>query len=119
MGGDALFGEDGVDLLAFVGGQAPLDRGHVFLQFLGPADADQGHCDRGVAEHPGDGELGHRLAVAGGDCLEAVHHPQLPQELLALEQGQAEGVALGPPVPVHEGGGSLNAPVSRPKPSEP
>ena len=63
-GRDALFGEDGVDFLAFVGGQAPLDGRDGFFQFLAAADADQGHCDRGVAEDPGDGELGDRLAVA-------------------------------------------------------
>ena len=63
-----------------------------FLQFLAAADADQGDGDRGVAEHPGDGELGDRLAVAGGDRPEPFDHPQLPKELLALEQGQAEGL---------------------------
>ena len=59
---------------AFVGGEAPLDGGYVFLQFLAAADADQGDGDRGVAEHPGDGELGDRLAVAGGDWPQAVDH---------------------------------------------
>ena len=49
--------------------------------------------------------MGDGLAVAGGDWPQPVDHPQLLQELLALEQGQAEGVALGPPVPVDEGGG--------------
>ena len=108
-----------VDFLAFVGGQAPLDGGHVLLQFLGAADADQGDGDRGVAEDPRDGELGDRLAVAGGDWPQPFDHAQLLQELLALEQGQAEGVAHGAPVPVDERGGLVEGAVSSPKPSEP
>ena len=104
VGGDAFLSEDLVDRGAVVVAETPVDGGDVLGQFVLVAHADEGDGNGGVAQDPGEGELGQGLVVAGGELLESLADAEFLEEVLLFEEGEFEGFAAAAPVPVDEGG---------------
>ena len=70
MGGNPFLGEGTVDLLAVLGGEAPVDRRHVLLQLLAPAYADQRHGSNRVAQDPVRCPAPSQTSIIAGEKLE-------------------------------------------------
>ena len=86
-----------VDLLELVGGEVErVERRDVLLQLLDAARADQRGGHPRVAQHPGERQLGERLAAARGDLVQRAHLAPASARSAGRARARCRGVAREP-----------------------
>ena len=87
--GDCIGRDGGFDRGDFVGGEPDFESGEAFAELGASACADDRNDGGTLGESPGNGELGLRDALAGGDLSEARDEFLILREVLGGETREA------------------------------
>lgn len=101
---------DRLDRGQVVRGERDLGRGDVLLQVAAPLGAGNG--DRALVLDPGEGQLGGRDVLVGGDAADLADDVQVAVEVLALEPGSVRRQSSSA-----KSSGLVIAPDRKPRPS--